>query len=145
MREILEGVARGSGGTYQLEYRRGTPANISNSTLVQRMVPTLERAFGKEHVLSVPPVMAADDFALFAQEVPGMFFFLGIVKPGTTSGANHTANFWPTTRLFPLACALFHRWCWTTYGRSIPTSGITSARSRRRPTRSCAVAAEAAR
>jgi len=37
--------------------------------------------------------MAGDDFSEFAKEVPGMFFFLGIVKPGTTSGANHTATF----------------------------------------------------
>jgi amidohydrolase len=57
------------------------------------MVPSLERAFGKERVLLVPPVMAADDFALFAREVPGMFIFLGVVKPGTTSGANHSADF----------------------------------------------------
>ena len=93
MRQILDGIARGSGGSYQLEYRRGSPVNISNPALVQRMVPSLERAFGKEHVLLVPPVMATDDFARFSQEVPGMFLFLGVVKVGTTSGANHTANF----------------------------------------------------
>jgi amidohydrolase len=37
--------------------------------------------------------MSVDDFAFFAQEVPAMMFFLGVLKPGTTSGANHTANF----------------------------------------------------
>ena len=71
-----------------------TPEGFArNPALVQRMVPSLERAFGKEHVLLVPPVMATDDFARFSQEVPGMFLFLGVVKVGTTSGANHTANF----------------------------------------------------
>ena len=93
MRQILDGIARGAGGTYQLEYRRGSPVNISNPVLVQRMVPSLERAFGKERTLLVPPVMSTDDFAYFAQEAPAMFLYLGIVKPGTTSGANHTANF----------------------------------------------------
>lgn len=57
------------------------------------MVPALERALGKERVMLVPPIMAADDFAVFAKEVPGMFVFMGIVKSGTASGANHTANF----------------------------------------------------
>jgi len=37
--------------------------------------------------------MATDDFAYFAQQVPAMFVYLGIVKPGTTSGASHTATF----------------------------------------------------
>jgi amidohydrolase len=93
MRQILDGIARGAGGTYQLEYQRGSPVNISNPALVQRIVPSLERAFGKERTLLVPPRMSADDFAYFAQEVPGMFVLLGIVKLGTTSGPHHTANF----------------------------------------------------
>jgi amidohydrolase len=57
------------------------------------MVPILERTLGKENVMRVPPIMAGDDFSEFAKEIPGMFFFLGIVKPGTTSGPNHTPNF----------------------------------------------------
>ena len=93
MRQILDGIARGAGGTYQLEYRRGSPVNVSNPALVQRMVPSLERAFGKDRALLVPPVMSTDDFAHLAQAVPGMFLYLGVVKPGTISGANHTATF----------------------------------------------------
>jgi amidohydrolase len=93
MREILDGVARAAGGSYRLDYRRGHSVNISDPTLVERMVPTLERTLGKENVMLVPPIMAGDDFSEFAKEVPGMFFFLGVVKPGTTSGANHTATF----------------------------------------------------
>jgi amidohydrolase len=93
MRQIFDGIARGAGGSYQLEYRRGSPVNISNPSLVERMVPSLERAFGKERTLLVPPVMATDDFAHFAREVPGMFLYLGVVKTGTASGANHTATF----------------------------------------------------
>jgi amidohydrolase len=37
--------------------------------------------------------MAAEDFAYFAREVPAFFFALGTVKPGTTSGNNHTPTF----------------------------------------------------
>jgi amidohydrolase len=94
MREILDGVARSAGGSYRLEYRRlHAGVNISNPALVDRMVPILERTLGKENVMRVPPIMAGDDFSEFAKEIPGMFFFLGIVKPGTTSGPNHTPNF----------------------------------------------------
>jgi len=93
MREILDGVARAAGGSYRLDYRRLHGVNVSNPALVDRMVPTLQRTLGKENVMLVPPVMAGDDFSEFAKETPGMFFFLGIVKPGTTSGGAHTANF----------------------------------------------------
>jgi amidohydrolase len=102
MREIMDGVARSAGGSYQLDYVRGVPANVSDSALVQRMVPTLQRTFGKDNVLLVSPIMAGDDFAEFAKQVPGMFVFLGIVKPGTTSGANHTANFLADDSAIPI-------------------------------------------
>ena len=37
--------------------------------------------------------MAGEDFAYFANEVPGFYFRLGVVKPGTTSGGLHTPDF----------------------------------------------------
>ena len=36
---------------------------------------------------------ASEDFSHFANETPGFFFFLGTVKPGTTSGDHHTPTF----------------------------------------------------
>jgi amidohydrolase len=37
--------------------------------------------------------MAAEDFAFFANIVPGFYLTLGTTKPGTSSGWNHTPNF----------------------------------------------------
>ena len=37
--------------------------------------------------------MGSEDFSYFANEVPGFFFRLGQVKPGTTSGDHHTPTF----------------------------------------------------
>jgi metal-dependent amidase/aminoacylase/carboxypeptidase family protein len=34
-----------------------------------------------------------EDFSFFAQEVPGFYFTVGAVKPGTTSGGHHTPTF----------------------------------------------------
>lgn len=93
MREILEGITRAAGASYTLTYTRHTPPNVSNPSLVQAMVPTLIRLLGREHVVAPTPWMAADDFACLAAEVPAMFFALGTVKPGTTSGNNHTPTF----------------------------------------------------
>ena len=57
------------------------------------MVPTLERVIGAESVEVLDPTMGGEDFAYFANEVPGFFFRLGMVAPGTTSGGHHTPTF----------------------------------------------------
>ena len=93
MRSILNGVAIGAGGSYTASFRGNTPVTQSDPDLVARMVPHLERALGKANVLKGQALTATDDFGRFAQEAPGMFFFLGSTKAGTVSGTNHTANF----------------------------------------------------
>ena len=50
------------------------------------MIPTLKRVVGVDNVLMMDPVMGGEDFAYFANEVPGMYYRLGVVKAGTTSG-----------------------------------------------------------
>ena len=93
MGEILAGVTQGAGGTYELDYDRGTPATINDPELTEKMAPTLVRVLGEENVDVLPPTMGGEDFAYFANEVPGFYFRLGMVKPGTTSGGHHTPTF----------------------------------------------------
>ena len=93
MGEILAGVAAAGGGTYELDYDRGTPATINDPELGERMLPTLERVMGAENVVKLDPTMGGEDFAYFANEVPGFYFRLGQVLPGGTSGGHHTPDF----------------------------------------------------
>ncbi len=93
MAEILDGITRAGGGGYELDYERGTPATINNIALTRQMVPTLERVIGAESVEVLDPTMGGEDFAYFANEVPGFFFRLGMVAPGITSGGHHTPDF----------------------------------------------------
>jgi len=81
------------GAAFELDYDRGTPATINDRELTAQMVPTLERLLGAERVILIPPTMGGEDFAIFANEVPGFFFRLGQVGPGTTSGGHHTPTF----------------------------------------------------
>ena len=37
--------------------------------------------------------MGGEDFAYFADEVPGFYFRLGTIAPGTRSGGLHTPDF----------------------------------------------------
>jgi amidohydrolase len=54
------------------------------------------RALGEEAVLSGQPVMPAEDFAYFQQQVPGVFFFYGVNPPGVSAeeaAPNHNPRF----------------------------------------------------
>ena len=93
MNEILKGITLAYGGSFELNYERGTPATINNPELCKQMIPTLERVVGKDNLKMMDPVMGGEDFALFANEVPGIYYRLGVVKPGTTSGWIHTPTF----------------------------------------------------
>ncbi len=93
MREILDGVTHAGGGSYEIEYKRETPATINDRALAARVRRPLERALGAGNVLEVAPTMGGEDFAYFANEIPGFYFRLGVVKPGTNSGGLHTPDF----------------------------------------------------
>ncbi len=93
MREILDGVTRAGGGSFELQYDNNAPATINDPELTARARRTLERVLGEENVHTTEPTMGGEDFAFFADEVPGFYFRLGIVEPGTESGAIHTPTF----------------------------------------------------
>jgi amidohydrolase len=93
MGEILGGITQAGGGTYELEYDRGTPATVNDDALTAQMAPTLVDVMGADNVLEIEPTMGGEDFAYFANEVPGFFYRLGTVLPGTISGGHHTPDF----------------------------------------------------
>jgi len=93
MDEIVAGITAAGGGSYELVYDRGTPATINDPALAERMAPTLARVVGSDKVRVLDPVMGGEDFAYFANEVPGFFFRLGMVAPGVESGGHHTPTF----------------------------------------------------
>ena len=93
MREILDGIARGNGGTFEMEYQKNTLPTVNDPELAARVRPLLERIVGAGNVKIVEPSMAGEDFAYFANQAPGFFFRLGVVAPGTTSGGLHTPTF----------------------------------------------------
>jgi amidohydrolase len=94
LRAILKGVVDANGASGEVvRYERGAPATINHPALTRDTVPSLERAVGKARVTRIPPAMGSEDFSFFANDVPGFFYRLGQVKPGTTSGDHHTPTF----------------------------------------------------
>ena len=83
LRRTAENIAAASGATATVEILPGSnPVVINNPALTRQVLPSLQRAAGAAKVLEIPFVTGAEDFAQFALEVPGVFFFVGSTPPG---------------------------------------------------------------
>jgi amidohydrolase len=93
---IVAGICEANRATYELEYERIAPVVDNDAGLAAFAAESLSRSLGADHVLEVPPIMAAEDFAYFQQKVPGVYFFLGVANAaeGWTDYV-HTPTFRP--------------------------------------------------
>jgi len=102
MREILDGVTRAHGATYTLDYDHGYPVMVNDPALTEQTLPSLRRSVGEAGVQLMEPIAGAEDFAYFARETPGFFYFLGSTRPGTSSGDHHTPTFMADDSAIPV-------------------------------------------
>jgi amidohydrolase len=98
IREIVEHTAQGAGATAVLElpYSAHYPVTFNNEALTEMMLPSLQKAAGKENVMLVPPETGSEDFSFFAKKVPGLYFYIGGLPKGKdpkTSASHHTPEF----------------------------------------------------
>jgi amidohydrolase len=94
MHELAKGIAEAYGGTADLEIQDFTSITNNDPGLVNALLPTLERVAGKDQVVLSKATTGAEDFSYFQEEVPGFYFFLGGMTPGSTgSFPHHTPDF----------------------------------------------------
>jgi amidohydrolase len=93
MREILDGITKAGGGSYELVYDRNNPALINDAALSAWARERLIARLGADKVTDNRAVMGAEDFAWFAQRVPGIYFRLGATAPGTKNSGLHTPTY----------------------------------------------------
>ncbi len=98
VRTIAEKTAEAAGATaiVELPYSMHYPVTFNNILLTNSMVPSLVKSVGLENVILVTPETGAEDFSYFAQEVPGLYFFIGGCAKGNDvnlAAPHHTAEF----------------------------------------------------
>ena len=94
MHELAKGIAEAYGGTAELEIQDFTSITNNDPGLVNALLPTLEKVAGKDQVVLSKATTGAEDFSYFQEEVPGFYFFLGGMTPGSTgSFPHHTPDF----------------------------------------------------
>jgi amidohydrolase len=90
IREVLDGVTKAGGATFDMTYLRQYPVTINDPALTKASLPSLARA---AKVAEGEPRTGSEDFSYFSNETPGFFYFLGVRKPGGASGDHHTPTF----------------------------------------------------
>ncbi len=98
LQNVAEHVAAAHGATAiaQVPDTKGNPVTVNDPALTAKLLPSLERAVGKENVVEVGLNMGAEDFSFYAREVPGFFFFVGATPKGQDAGkapSNHSPEF----------------------------------------------------
>ena len=96
MERTARAIAEAAGAEIEFELDIGTPSVINDPELLARVMPTLLRVAGKDHVNSLTPQTVAEDFSEYANQTPGLFLFLGNGPPGvdpTTLAGNHSPFF----------------------------------------------------
>src|SRR5208283_2732233 len=88
-----------------VEHFESTSALYNDPVLARYLVPVLEATFGKSNVVTVPAVMASEDYSFFVEQgVPSFFFSLGAADPeklrqaraaGHQLPSNHSSLFAP--------------------------------------------------
>lgn len=71
-------IAESGGAAAEVTIDLGYPVVVNDPEITERMIPSLERVAGKDNVVSVPPKTVAEDVSYYLEEIPGLFFFLGI-------------------------------------------------------------------
>ena len=111
IKRIAEGVATAGGVPSErapiVRVVGSTPATINNPELARRVGAALERALGKDNVLSADPIMASEDFSQYGltdPKPPYVMFWLGATDPkrlqearekGTRLPSLHSSEFYP--------------------------------------------------
>ncbi len=94
MMEMVPAIA----ATYRTEATitipKGYPITYNDPELTAQMLPSLQKVAGNNKVAEIKAVTGAEDFSFFAEEVPGLYFFLGGMAPGGEQAyPHHTPDF----------------------------------------------------
>ncbi len=96
IRQIAAGVALGTGSKIDVEFDVGGfyPVTFNNLDLVEKLSPSLKEATNNKFAINNSPSTGAEDFSYFSQEIPGLYFWLGVNAPGVMEApGNHSPYF----------------------------------------------------
>jgi amidohydrolase len=97
IKRIAEAIAEANNAQAEVKIEKAVAPTVNDPALTERMTPTLKRAVGEANVKVQPRVMVAEDFSYFQQQVPGLFYFVGVTpidQDMATAAPNHSPRFY---------------------------------------------------
>lgn len=80
--QVVKGTTMAMGASYQFNYAKGEPSLVNAEAVYSAIMESGRDILGKDNVIELSePTMGSEDFALFAEKVPGALFRLGVGNP----------------------------------------------------------------
>ena len=96
IRLIAGKTAEAHHASAEVSFAQHTRVTRNDAALTERLRPALARAAGVEGLVEFPASTVAEDFAYFADEVPGFYFFVGSTPKdvdAATAPSNHSPKY----------------------------------------------------
>ena len=106
LEELALGVSAAYGCTARVEFHPGVPATVNSPAMTAIARRAAAAVAGEDHVVSPNPDMGSEDFAVFGQEIPSFFYWLGTGFPGQHNPCWHNEHFRTDDEALPLGAAL---------------------------------------
>jgi metal-dependent amidase/aminoacylase/carboxypeptidase family protein len=91
LEQVVAGVASAGGATADVEWANAMPAVRNHAHVVARAHSVLADRLGAHAVRHIAdPPMTTDDFALYAERVPGLYLKLGVAGPDGCHPLHHS-------------------------------------------------------
>lgn len=110
LRKTATLIAESQGATAEVDIQIGYPVTFNNLKLTAQMLPTLFATAGEDNVHISKAITGAEDFSFFAEQVPGLYFFLGGMPKGMSpldAAGHHTPDFYLDESGFKLGVRTF--------------------------------------
>lgn len=91
-----ERIAESAGARAEVTIEAGSPVTYNDPQLTAQMAPSLQRTVANDQAKIVAPTTLSEDFSVFQEKVPGLFFFLGAYPADMKLDhppVHHTADF----------------------------------------------------
>ena len=94
IRQIAFGLSEASGGTIQVEFRRGTDAVVNDPDVTRTCVRAAGEVVGEVNLDEIAlPSMGGEDFSGYLKHAPGCLLRLGVAAPDRKAHFLHSPHF----------------------------------------------------
>jgi amidohydrolase len=91
---MAKSIASGMGGDCEVDIMHGYPVLFNHEEYTRRAISYSRKLLGEDNVVDLEVRMTAEDFAYFAEKIPGVFYRFGITDAeGKYSSPLHSSGF----------------------------------------------------